>query len=147
MSNKPSDDVERDVAQNAERETEQDKRRFIPFFPDYLLDETIAWYTGLAVLIVLASLFPAGLENEANPLSTPEHIKPEWYFLFLFEFLKLVPRTVGVLAPGVLVVFLLLVPFLDRKPERMPRSRPVTLGLAALLLVCIIILGIWGWRS
>jgi quinol-cytochrome oxidoreductase complex cytochrome b subunit len=147
MSNKPSDDVERDVAQHSERETEQNKRRFIPFFPNYVLDETIAWYTALAVLIVLASLFPVGLEDEANPLSTPEHIKPEWYFLFLFQFLKLVPRTVGVLAPGVLVLFLFLVPFLDRKPQRRPSSRPVTLGLAAVLIVCIITLSIWAWQT
>ena len=39
--------------------------KLIPFFPDYILDEAIAWYIALALLIVLASLFPAGLEEQA----------------------------------------------------------------------------------
>ena len=46
----------------------------------------------LAILVVLASVFPAGLEEEANPLETPAHIKPEWYFLAVYELLKHVPR-------------------------------------------------------
>jgi cytochrome b6-f complex subunit 4 len=147
MSINQPNDPERTGEHDPDRENEESERRFIPFFPHYILDETIAWYTGLAILIVLASLFPARLEEVANPLSTPAHIKPEWYFLFLFQFLKLVPRTVGVLAPSVLIVFLFLVPFLDRKPERSPRARPVTMMLGALLLVCIIALSIWAWQS
>jgi cytochrome b6-f complex subunit 4 len=74
-----------------------DRKKLIPFFPDYVLDEMIAWYIALALLIVVASLFPAGLEEQADPLSTPAHIKPEWYFLFLYQALKWVPRIVGVL--------------------------------------------------
>jgi quinol-cytochrome oxidoreductase complex cytochrome b subunit len=121
--------------------------RFIPFFPDYLLDEVIAWYVVLGVLIVLASLFPAGLEAQADPLSTPTHIKPEWYFLFLYQSLKLVPRIVGVLAPGIIVLALLFLPFLDRHPDRSIRARvaPVLIGIA--IVVVVIALTIWGWLS
>ena len=46
----------------------------------------------LAILVVLASVFPAGLEDKADPLTTPAHIKPEWYFLSVYQLLKLVPR-------------------------------------------------------
>ncbi len=63
----------------------------MPFFPNYILDEIIAWYVMLAALIVLASLFPAGLEEPADPLRTPAHTKPEWYFLFLYQGLKVHP--------------------------------------------------------
>ena len=136
--------VDRD---RAELDPEDEGRRSIPFFPNYLLDEVIAWYTALAVLIVLASLFPAGLEDEANALRTPAHIKPEWYFLFLFQFLKLVPRTIGVLAPGVLVALLFLLPFLDRSHRRSPRARPITIAVTVLLLAAIVALTIWAWQS
>ena len=129
------------------REQETDEGKFIPFFPNYLLDEVIAWYVGLAALIVLASLFPAGLEEQADPLSTPAHIKPEWYFLFLYQSLKLVSRTVGVLLPGVGILLLLLVPFLDHGPSRRLRDRKVVIGVTAVVIAAIVALSIWGWRS
>jgi len=132
---------------HTELDPEDKGRRSIPFFPNYLLDEVIAWYTALAVLIVLASLFPAGLEDKADALRTPDHVKPEWYFLFLYQFLKLVPRTIGVLAPGVLMALLFLLPFLDRSPRRSPRARPITSAITALLLAAIVILTIWAWQS
>ncbi len=135
MSDKPSED------------RDQDHKKSIPFFPDYLLDEVIAWYVGLALLVILASLFPAGLEDKAEPLKTPAHIKPEWYFLFLFQFLKLVPRTVGVLAPGVGVLLLFLVPFLDRSASRAPRARLVPIGIALVISGAIIYLTVWAALS
>ncbi len=135
MSDKPSED------------RDQDHKKSIPFFPDYLLDEVIAWYVGLALLVILASLFPAGLEDKAEPLKTPAHIKPEWYFLFLFQFLKLVPRTVGVLAPGVGVLLLFLVPFLDRSASRSPRARLVPIGIALVISGAIIYLTVWAALS
>jgi len=71
----------------------------IPFFPNYIILEVITSYILLAVLIVLASLLPTGLEERADPFSTPQHIKPEWYFLWIFQFVKVPPRIIG---PGLL---------------------------------------------
>lgn len=130
-----------------QEEKAKEKRDLLPFFPHYVLSELIAWYVMLAILIVVVSLFPAGLEEKADPLRTPPHIKPEWYFLSLYQTLKLVPRTVGVLAPGVGVVLLFLLPFLDRNPARHPRRRPLAMGATAIILVTIVALTIWGWRS
>lgn len=124
-----------------------DERELIPFFPNYLLDEVIAWYVALAVLVVLASLLPRGLEEEANPLSTPAHIKPEWYFLFLYQSLKLVPRIVGVLAPGVGVLILLLLPFIDRSPGGASAARLVRTLVGAVVVIAVVSLTIWGWLS
>jgi ubiquinol-cytochrome c reductase cytochrome b subunit len=125
----------------------QQKRKLLPFFPNYLLDEVIAWYVMLAVLIVLASLFPAGLEAPADPLRTPAHTKPEWYFLFLYQGLKLVPRIVGVMAPivGALVLFLL--PFIDRNPHLAPHKRLIAITVGAAILIGIVAFTIWGWLS
>lgn len=129
--------------------TSQDRngKKLIPFFPDYLLDEVIAWYIALALLVVLASLFPAGLEEEANPLNTPAHIKPEWYFLFLYQTLKYVPRIVGVLAPGVGVLILFLLPFIDRRPSRTWRARLLPIAIGVVTAAAIVGLTVWGWLS
>jgi quinol-cytochrome oxidoreductase complex cytochrome b subunit len=123
---------------------EEEKEKTYPFFPDHLVIELIIAYILLAVLIILASLFPAGLEEKANPLVTPEHIKPEWYFVFLYQFLKLVPRTVGVFLPVMFGVLLLLLPFLDRSPTRSPRRRPVAMMLTSLVVAFVIIFTFWG---
>jgi cytochrome b6 len=68
------------------------KRREIPFFPDFLLRELIAWYGALAVLGSLAALYPWPLGTKANPFApAPAGIRPEWYFLAPFYTLKLIP--------------------------------------------------------
>ena len=106
-----------------------------PFFPDYVLDEVIVWYLVLAIIVVLASLFPAGIEAKANALETPEGTKPEWYFLAVYEFLKLVPRLVGILLPMVGLAVVAVWPFLERSPEVLMRRRKRVVILATVLLV------------
>jgi quinol-cytochrome oxidoreductase complex cytochrome b subunit len=118
-----------------------------PFFPNYILEETIAWLLLLAVLVVLASLFPAGLEEEANPLNTPAHTKPEWYFLGVYELLKHVPRTVGILAPGVFLGIIALIPFVDRNPEVSILKRPLAIFLGIVTLAGIVGLTVMGYYS
>jgi ubiquinol-cytochrome c reductase cytochrome b subunit len=115
-----------------------------PFFPNYLVDELVAWYVLLAVLVVLASLFPAGLEDAANPLQTPEHVRPEWYFLAVYELLKVVPRIVGIMTPIVAVGLLVLWPFLDRNPEVVARRRKLAVGGATAVLVALVVLTALG---
>jgi len=141
-------EAEHESATGAAPATESDRRKkLLPFFPHYLLDEVIAWYIILAILVVLASLFPAGLEAPADPLRTPEHIKPEWYFLFLYQGLKLVPRIVGVTAPLIGILVLLLLPFIDRNPQVTPGRRPVAVAIGVVTIVGIVVLTIWGWLS
>ena len=119
----------------------------MPFFPSYILDELIAWYAILALLVVLASLFPAGLEEQANPLETPAHTKPEWYFLAVYEFLKLVEKGVGILLPIAGLVLLTFLPFIDRNPEVLARRRKIAVGVATVVLVAGIALTARGFTS
>ena len=127
---------------------ESPKRKLmLPFFPDYVLDEVIAWYIVLGLLVVLASLLPAGLEERADPFKTPPHVKPEWYFLAVYQALKLVPRTIGIMAPIVAVFVLLIFPFIDRNPGKAWRKRPIAVSLAFIVLLLMIVLSIWGWVS
>jgi ubiquinol-cytochrome c reductase cytochrome b subunit/menaquinol-cytochrome c reductase cytochrome b/c subunit len=111
-----------------------------PFFPYAVLkDSTMACIT-LGAIIVLSIVLGAGeLSNKADPTTTTYTPRPEWYFYFLFEVLRvikppsLVPiATVGV--PTIALVLLLLLPFYDRNPERRPERRPIatTAGVATI---------------
>lgn len=128
----------------------------IPFFPNYILLEVIVSYLVLALLIALASLLPTGLEEKADPFSTPAHIKPEWYFLWIYQFIKVPPfvlgpgmlaNLAGIFIPAVGILLLFLLPFLDRKPERHPRKRRLAMAIAALIVIIFVALSIWGWYS
>jgi ubiquinol-cytochrome c reductase cytochrome b subunit len=128
----------------------------IPFFPNYIILEVITSYILLAVLIVLASLLPVGLEEQADPFNTPEHIKPEWYFLWIYQFIKVPPRIIGpgilaelagIVIPAIGIILLILLPFLDRKAERRPGKRKLAMVLTALILAIFVALSIWGWYS
>jgi quinol-cytochrome oxidoreductase complex cytochrome b subunit len=128
----------------------------IPFFPNYIILEVIVSYLVLAALIVLATVLPIGLEEKANPFSTPEHIKPEWYFLWIYQFIKLPPYVVGpgllaelagIFIPAIGILLLILLPFLDRKPERHPLRRRLALTVMGVILVIFVALSIWGWYS
>ena len=131
-------------------ETTQDKKpETIPFYPDHLKTEVrVVWIlVGLAFVIGLFALFsPVGLEEPADPMVTPEHVKPEWYFLSLYQLLKYIPKTVGVLLPiiGLLIVFVW--PFLDKKADSI-KQRQVRLIGSALFVVILIIMTLWGWYS
>ncbi len=132
-------------------------KKLLPFWPHYILSETIAWYIMLGVLIILAAIFPAGLDDKADAFKTPEHVKPEWYFLAVYQFLKVAsvfnflgseaPRLIGVLLPGFGLGLLFLLPFLDRDKKRPARQRPLMIALVTLILLGVIALTVWGQFS
>jgi ubiquinol-cytochrome c reductase cytochrome b subunit len=117
----------------------------IPFFPNHLLKEIIAALVIIGVLIALATFFPAPIEPKADPFTTPSHIKPEWYFLAMYQILKIVPNEkLSIIMQGVLIFLLILVPFLDRNQERKLSKRPWALRI---LITCVLVflgLTIWG---
>jgi quinol-cytochrome oxidoreductase complex cytochrome b subunit len=128
----------------------------IPFFPNYIILEVIVSLIVLAVLVVLATLLPSGLEDKADPFKTPQHIKPEWYFLWIYQFIKVPPLVLGpgvlaelagIFVPAVGIVLLILLPFLDRKPERHPRGRRLAMVITGLILAVLVALSIWGLVS
>jgi len=124
----------------------------MPFFPNYILRDVLAWYVVIAVLAALAAFYPWELGTKADPFApVPAGICPEWYFLAMFHTLKLVPSHVlgiegehlGVVAFGLAAMFLVLVPFLDRRASRGEPSRLFTLvaALGLLYLVSFTIIG------
>ena len=98
----------------------------------------------IGIVVTLSVLLPIGYEEEANPLVTPSTINPEWYFLWLFQIMKLVPPTIGVLIPFVILAILILLPFIDTKEVNTFREHRWFIFGGASVLVLIFILSIWA---
>ncbi len=138
------------------REAEARQRPPMRFFPHFLLRELFGWTLALAVLAAFAALFPWGLGEKADPFApAPAGIRPEWYFMFMFETLKLVPggevlgveyEVIPILLFALAGVLLVLVPFLDRKVRRTGRSPALTV-IGWLAAAYIVGLTAWGYRS
>jgi cytochrome b6 len=85
------------VPPSVERATAEGRQppRVMPFFPNFLLRDIIGWYAALGVLGALAAIFPWELGAKADPFAAaPAGIRPEWYFLFMFQTLKLLPAKI-----------------------------------------------------
>src|ERR1039457_4057668 len=108
----------------------------IPFFPNYALEDlrSVSIYLAFFLAVVFFDpyiFFPKDAFLPANPLVTPAHIKPEWYFLANYQTLKIFPNElIGLSVQGVAMTFLALLPFIDRGRERHPLKRPLFLACA-----------------
>ncbi len=130
-----------------------DGKRSMPFFPNFFLRDLVGWLCALGVLAALAAYFPVELGKKADPFQpAPIGIKPEWYFMGMFQTLKLLPSYVlgiegellGVLGFGVIGLLLIFVPFLDRGAALRWTSRfPAVFAIS--LLVYMIILTYLGY--
>nr|QDI74128.1 cytochrome b [Ellobius tancrei]QDI74129.1 cytochrome b [Ellobius tancrei]QDI74136.1 cytochrome b [Ellobius tancrei] len=104
----------------------------IPFHPYYTIKDFLGALLLLATLMMLALFFPDALGDPdnftpANPLNTPPHIKPEWYFLFAYAILRSIPNKLGgVLALILSILVLALMPFLHTSKQRGLTFRPIT---------------------
>src|SRR5688572_18194880 len=112
------------------REYEILKKQGKPFFPYAVMKDSAMAVIVLIVIIVMALVLGAELGPKADPTSTTYVPRPEWYFFFLFELLRVVKppelvflATIGI--PTICLVLLLLLPFFDRGPERNPAKRPI----------------------
>jgi menaquinol-cytochrome c reductase cytochrome b/c subunit len=110
-----------------------------PFFPYAIAKDGAMACVTLAVIITLSIVLGAELGPKADPTTTTYTPRPEWYFFFLFELLRVVKppelvflATIGI--PTICLVLLLLLPFFDRSPERNPLRRPIatTAGIATI---------------
>jgi menaquinol-cytochrome c reductase cytochrome b/c subunit len=110
-----------------------------PFFPYAIAKDGAMACIVLLVIIAMSILFGAELGPKADPTTTTYTPRPEWYFFFLFELLRVVRppalvfmATIGI--PTICLVLLLALPFFDRGPERNPLRRPIatTAGIATI---------------
>src|SRR5918998_6094484 len=110
-----------------------------PFFPYAVAKDSIMAAIVVLLIAFMSLLFGAELGPKADPTTTTYVPRPEWYFFFLFELLRVVKppsltplATIGI--PTVCMILLIMLPFIDRSPERRPERRPIA-TLAGILVI------------
>jgi cytochrome b6 len=131
--------------------------RRMRFVPDFVLRDMFGWILALGVLAALAALFPWELGEKADPFApAPPNIRPEWYFMAMFQALRLIPggelfglenETYLILGFGAIGLLAFLLPLIDRRVVRDGRSPLVTLAgvLAISFLVGFTAIGYKAW--
>ena len=120
-----------------------------PFFPYTVFKDGAMATLTLVIIIAMAIIFGAELGPKADPTTTTYSPRPEWYFFFLFELLRVVKppalvfmATVGI--PTICMVLLILLPFIDRNPERHPLRRPIATLTGITVIAAMAYLSIEG---
>ncbi|NIN72239.1 MAG: DUF4405 domain-containing protein [Gemmatimonadetes bacterium] len=125
------------------KDEEEGAAKTFNFFPDHLYTELIIGLVLMVLLSALATILPATLGPQADPLQTPEVIKPEWFFYVAFRWLKLFSGTAAVLSMGFIVFVMFAWPFIDgwiRKHTKFQEAS-VWVGIAGAL--AIIAMTVW----
>ncbi len=124
------------------RDYELLKKEGKPFFPYAVMKDSTMALVVVLVIVLMSLVLGAELGPKADPTTTTYTPRPDWYFFFLFEVLRvikpyeLVPlATIGV--PTIGMVVLLLLPFFDRSSERRPERRPIAMTVLVLTVVSI----------
>ena len=129
----------------------KEKAKGVKFFPDIVYKDTIVAFAIFILLVGLAVFVGVPEEPPADPSDANYVPRPEWYFLFLFEMLKFFPGQIEFLGtaviPGLAVLLLFLMPFLDRSIKRHPRSRPVATIVMSLAVIGMIALTLMPWLA
>jgi cytochrome b6 len=121
-------------------------RRSMKFVPNFVLRDAVGWLVALGVLALLAALFPWELGLKADPYApAPAGIKPEWYFGWMFQTLRMLPShilglegdVVGVIGIGIAALLWVAVPFLD-DPKGTGRRGRLWLMVGVIVLIYII---------
>lgn len=121
----------------------EDKPHSFNFFPDHLYTELIIGLSLLVILTTLAVAVPAHLGPPADPLTTPEIIKPEWFFYVAFRWLKLFPGTAAVLSMGLVVVVMFAWPWIDGAIRRRQPGSELSVWFGIVAVLAIIGLTVW----
>ena len=129
--------------------------RTMKFFPNFFLRDLIGWILAIGVLAALAALFPWELGVKADPFApAPAGIKPEWYFLFMFQTLKYIPAKIlffdgevlGILMFGLAGLVWLVIPFINRQPEQ--RRRILIFNIfGAIVILYIAVMTVVGYLA
>jgi ubiquinol-cytochrome c reductase cytochrome b subunit len=125
------------------KKSQAEAKSFVPFFPHWVVTDTIAGLGLLALLVYMTWANHAPLEFPADPTSSNYLPRPEWYFLFYFQLLKYFPGALEPVATILIPLFLfgsmVLLPFIDRGEERRPWRKPLTTLVSIFYIVVIVV--------
>jgi menaquinol-cytochrome c reductase cytochrome b/c subunit len=124
------------------REYAQLKAKGKPFFPYAVAKDSLMACFVMLTIILMSLIFGAELGPKADPTTTTYVPRPEWYFFFLFELLRVIkPATLVPLAtigvPTICMVLLFILPFIDRGPERRIERRPIALTFGIFVIAAM----------
>ncbi|MGH2982095.1 MAG: c-type cytochrome [Solirubrobacterales bacterium] len=131
------------------QEYEVHKKKGKPFFPYAVFKDSAMALIVTVVVIVLAIMLGAEQGPAVDPTTTTYVPRPDWYFYFLFELLRVfkppwMTPFAMVIIPTIAMVLLLLLPFFDRRPERRPERRPIATTAGVLTIVAMVYLTYLG---
>ncbi|HMS15991.1 MAG TPA: cytochrome bc complex cytochrome b subunit [Planctomycetota bacterium] len=121
----------------------EEKKESFNFFPDHFYTELIIGLILMVILSALATILPATLGPPADPQTTPEVIKPEWFFYVVFRWLKLFSGTVAVLSSGFIVFIMFAWPFIDAQIRKRWKGSEASVWIGIFGVLAIIALTIW----
>lgn len=120
-----------------------DEPRHFNFFPDHMYTELIIGLVLMLLLTALATIFPATMGPKADPLVTPEEIKPEWFFYVSFRWLKLFTLSFAVLSTGFIIAAMFLWPWIDNVLRRVTRNDDISVYIGIVATCLLIGLTVW----
>jgi quinol-cytochrome oxidoreductase complex cytochrome b subunit len=117
--------------------------RHFNFFPDHMLTELIIGLVLMIVLCALATVLPATMGPKADPLTTPEVIKPEWFFYVSFRWLKLFSLSFAVISSGFIVAAMFVWPWIDKVLRRLTGIEEISVYIGIVATALLIGLTVW----
>lgn len=120
-----------------------DQPKHFDFFPDHILTELMIGLVLMILLSALACIFPALMGPKADPLVTPEEIKPEWFFYVSFRWLKLFSLTVAVISTGFIVAAMFLWPWIDALLRRITGREEISVYIGIVATFLLVGLTVW----
>jgi cytochrome b6 len=133
----------------------EEKKQYTPFIPNFALKDALLWIIVFNILIFLALIFPWELGLKADPFApAPSGIKPEWYFMFMFQTLKFIPphvlfiegEVLGILTFGVAMLLWMFIPFIKIKEKPDTKIKLMTV-IGIFIIAFIIIMTAIGYLS
>ena len=124
-------------------EDDTDEERHFNFFPDHMLTELLVGLVLTILLSAIAAIFPATMGPVADPLITPDVIKPEWYFYVSFRWLKMFSLSVAVLSSGFIVAAMFLWPWIDKALRRLTGNQDISIYIGIVATFLLIGLTVW----
>jgi len=121
----------------------EDKPKHFNFFPDHMLTELMIGLVLMIVLSALATVFPATMGPAADPLTTPDVIKPEWFFYVSFRWLKLFSLSFAVLSTGFIVGAMFVWPWIDAVLRKVTKNEDISVYIGIVATFLLVGLTVW----
>ena len=119
-----------------------------PFFPNQLFKDALVVLVGLGLVLAMAVIWAPGLEPMADPTGSDFAPRPEWYFLGLYELLKIMPpgweMVATLVIPGLITIGMFGLPWFDKNPSRHPAKRPFAILVGTVVILMIGLLTLKG---